>query len=275
MKLTLSFLAATGFALFGNSPVHRGGICEGDFLCNLILTSMVYLAYLPYFLLLTTIIFIVLIVPSIALDGFRRTFNVDNRLTYFIYSSGILSIILIFYYHNSLSIQIEKQRLENSYKQELSQLNYKLYEPTYMPDGHNLFESRVDFGFLSFYYSGNMAGQFVISEFIKPPNTYLTPPDCSIEGGDFKVIDPDASGWSSAVHASCRKIETPEGIPVYLMTFRVASEKKLAAIILENTLITISGYNFSDQELMNLIDGLEEKSASDINFKVRNSTIGR
>ena len=59
------------------------------------------------------------------------------------------------------------------------------------------------------------------------------------------------------------------------MTFKTYSEKKLAAIILGNTLITISGYNISDQELLELVDGLEEKNASDINFKVIDRTIGR
>ena len=59
------------------------------------------------------------------------------------------------------------------------------------------------------------------------------------------------------------------------MTFNITSEKKLAAIIFGNALITISSYNFSNQELMGLIDGLEEKSASDITLKVINRTIAR
>jgi len=260
MKYISSIFIATGFTLFRAWPV-LGGICEGDFLCYLLFSTI---AYLPYFLVLTAITFIVLAV-------FRPTIPFGNKLMY----SVFLSIILIFFYNNFLSIWIEKRELVNSYKQSLNQPGYELYEPTYIPEGHNLFESRVDNGNLSFYYTGNEAGQFVISEFIKPPKIDLSPPDCLIEGDHFEVIDPDVSGWSSAVYGNCQEIKTPKGTSVYLMTFNIASEKKLAAIIIGNTLITISGYNFSDQELMDLIDGLEEKSASDINFKVINRTIGR
>jgi hypothetical protein len=116
-----------------------------------------------------------------------------------------------------------------------------LYEPTYIPDEHELFESRVDNGNLSFYYAGNDARQFVISEFKKPPKIDLSPPDCLIEGDHFEVIDPDVSGFSSAVYGNCQEIKTPKGISVYLMTYNISSEKKLAAITLGNTLITISG----------------------------------
>ncbi|PKN92424.1 MAG: hypothetical protein CVU44_14905 [Chloroflexi bacterium HGW-Chloroflexi-6] len=230
-------------------------------MCILLISALVYL---PYFLVLTAIAYIVLAV-------FRTTIPIGNKLIYSIF----LSFILVFSYHNFLSILIEKQGLVNSYKQSLNQQGYELYKPTYIPDGHELFESRVDKGNLSFYYAGNDARQFVISEFKKPQKIDLTPPDCHIEGDDFEVIDPGDSGWSSAVYGYCQEIKTPKGISVYLMTFNISSEKKLAAISLGNTLITISGYNFSNQELMELVDGLEEKSASDINFKVINRTIGR
>lgn len=260
MKYISSFFIATGFILFGDSPV-LGGICQGDFLCYLLFSAIVYL---PYFLVLTAITFIVFAV-------FKPTTPFGNKLIYSIF----LSFILIFFYHIFLSILIEKRGLVNSYKQSLNQQDYVLYEPTYIPDGHELFESRVDKGNLSFYYAGNEAGQFVISEFKKNQKIDLSPPDCLIEGDHFEVIDPDVSDFSSAVYGNCQEIKTPKGISVYLMTFNISSEKKLAAITLGNTLITISGYNFSDQELMDLIDGLEEKSASDINFKVINRTIGR
>ena len=260
MKHTLSFLAATGFTLFGASPVFRGDICGGDFLCYLFLTSI---AYLPYFLVLTAVTFIVLTV-------FRRTISFGNKLIYSIF----LSFILILFYHNFLSTWIEKQRIVNSYKQELNQLNYQLYEPTYIPDGHNLFEVRVDSGNLSFYYRGNETGLFIISEFKKPSMIDLSPPDCFIEGSHFEVVDGSGS-FMSYVRGNCKEIKTPKGTSVYLMTFKMTSEKKLAATILGNTLITISRYNFSDQELMDLIDGLEEKSASDIDFNVSDRTIGR
>jgi hypothetical protein len=261
MQYSLSTFVAPWSILSGVFPIHAGDICQGDFLCYL-LFGIVY--YLPYFLALTAVIFV-------ALAIFRRTVSLGNKLIYSILSS----FILIFLYHNFLSTAIEKQGLINSYKQDLNQLNYELYEPTYIPSGHELFESRVDNGHLSFYYAGNDARQFVISEFEKPPKIDLSPPDCFIGGDHFEVIDPDASGWSSEVSGKCQGIKTPKGISVYLMTFRIESEKKLAAMILGNTLITISGYHFSDQELMNLIDGLEEKSASDINFKVLDRTIGR
>lgn len=261
MKYTLIFFSTTGFVLFEVSSGLTGDICQGDFMCYLLFNTI---AYLPYFLVLTVITFIVLTV-------FRPTIPFGNKLIYSIF----LSFILIFFHYNFLSIWIEKQGLVNSYKQSLNQRDYELYEPTYIPGGHKLFESRVDKGNLSFYYTGNEAGQFVISEFKNPQKIDLKPPDCLIEGDDFEVIDPDVSGFSSAVYGNCREIKTPKGIPVYLMTFNITSEKKLAAIILGDTLITISGYNFSDQELMDLIDGLEEKSASDINFKVLDRTIGR
>lgn len=258
MRYVSSFFIATGFINFGASPL-LGGICQGDFLCYLLIYTI---TYLPYFLVLTALAFIVLTV-------FRRTISFGNKLIYSIF----LSFILIFFYHNFFSIWIEKQGLVNSYKQELNQLNYELYEPTYIPDGHNLFETRVDSSNLSFYYSGNEAGHFVISEFKKPQQIDLSPPDCYISGDNFEVRE--YSGVSSAVYGNCQEIKTPKGTSVYLMTFNISSEKKLAAIILGNTLITISGYNFSDRELMDLIDSLEEKSVSDINFKVNNGTIGR
>ena len=225
------------------------------------------IAYLPYFLVLTAITFIILIV-------FRPKIPFGNKLIYSIF----LSFMLVFFYHNFLSLWIEKREVVNSYKQYLNQLDYELYEPTYIPDRHKLFESKVDLGNLSFYYTGNEAGQFVLSEFKKPQKIDLSPPECRIGGfagqnDGFEVID--GSGSSSAVDGNCQEIKTPKGTSVYLMTFNITSEKKLAAIILGNTLITISGYNFSDQELMELVDGLEEKSASDINFKVINRTIGR
>jgi len=249
----------SAFILFGPPPVLGGDICQGNFICYLLFSII---AYLPYFLVLTAITFIILTV-------FRPTTPLGNKLIY----SILLPFILIFFYHNFISIWIEKREVANGYKQYLNQKDYELYEPTYIPDGHKLFESRVDLGNLSFYYTGNEAGQFVISEFKKPPKIDLSPPDCLIEGDDFEVIED--SGFSSAVYGNCQEIKTPKGTSVYLMTFNISSEKKLAAIILGNTLITISGYNFSDQELMDLIDGLEEKSASDINFKVINRTIGR
>ena len=227
-------------------------------MCYLFLISI---AYSPYFLVLAAITFIVLAV-------FRPTIPFGNKLIYSIF----LPFILIFFYHNFLSIWIEKREVANSYRQYLNQQDYELYEPTYIPDGHKLFESRVDKG-LSFYYTGNEAGQFAISEFKKPKKIDLSPPKCLIEGDDFEIRE--GSDSSSAAYGNCQEIKTPKGISVYLMTFNITSEKKLAAIILGNTLITISGYNFSDQELMDLIDGLEEKSASDINFKVINRTIGR
>lgn len=231
------------------------------------------ISYLPYFLVLTVITFIVLTV-------FRPTIDFGNKAIY----SIILSFILIFFYHNFLSIWIEKQALVNNYRQILNQLDYEFYEPTYIPDGHRLFESNADSrGNLSFYYAGNEAGLFAISEFKNPQKIDLSPPDCRIGGfagfvslnqNDFFEVREGAS-FSSAVYGNCKEIKTPKGTPVYLMTYNITSEKKLAAIILGNTLITISGYNFSDQELLDLIDGLEEKSASDINFKVINRTIGR
>jgi hypothetical protein len=255
MKHISSFFIATGFTLFRASPL-LGGICEGDFLCYLYFYTIFYL---PYFLVLTAITFI-------ALSVFRQTIPFGNKLKY----SVFLSFILILFYHNFLSIWIEKQGVINSYRQYLNQLDYDLYEPTYIPDGHRLFESRVDKGHLSFYYLGNEAGQFVISEFKKPQKIDLSPPECRIGGfvgqnDDFEVID--GSSRSSAVYGNCQEIKTSKGTYVYLMTFNITSEKKIAAIILGNTLITISGYNFSNQELMDLIDGLEEKSALDITFK--------
>ena len=251
--------SATGFILFGASSVLGGDICQGDFLCYLLFSAS---TYLPSFLVLTAVTFIVLTV-------FRSTIPFGTKLIYSIF----LPFILIFFYHNFLSIWIEKREVANSYKQYLDQLDYELYEPTTIPVGHKLFESRVDKGNLSFYYSGNEAGQFVISEFKKTQKIDLSPPDCLIEGDGFEVKE--YSGFSSAVYGNCQEIKTPKGISVYLMTFNISSEKKLAAIILGNTLITISGYNFSDEEFMDLIDGLEVKSASDIKFKVINRTIGR
>lgn len=263
MKHISSFFIATGFTLFRASPL-LGGICEGDFLCYLLFYTIFYL---PYFLALTAIAFIVFTV-------FRRTISFGNKLKY----SMFLSLILIFFYQNFLSIWIEKQELVNSYKQYLSQLDYELYEPTYVPKEHWLYETRVDSGHLSFYYTGNEQGRFAVTEFKKPQKIDLSPPVCQIGGfflqkDDFEIIE--YSGFVSSVHGNCQEIKTPKGTPVFLMTYNLYSEEKLAAFILKNTLITISAYDFTDQELMDLIDGLEEKSASDINFKVINRTIGR
>lgn len=263
MKHSSSFFIATGFTLFRDSPL-LGGICEGDFLCYLYFYTIFYL---PYFLVLTTIAFIVFTV-------FRRTISFGNKLKY----SMFLSLILIFFYQNFLSIWIEKQELVNSYKQYLNQLDYELYEPTYVPKGHWLYETRLDNGHLSFYYAGNEPGRFAITEFKKPQKIDLSPPVCQIGGfflqkDDFEIIE--YSGSISSVHGNCQEIKTSKGISVFLMTYNLHSEEKLAAFILNNTLITISAYDFTDQELMDLIDGLEEKSASDINFKVINRTIGR
>lgn len=264
MKYISSFFIKTKFIVFEDSLILGGDICGGDFICNLFFIAGIYL---PYFLVLTFITFIVFAV-------FRPAISFGSKTKY----SLFLSFILIIFYHNVLSIWIDKRGVVESYKQYLNQLDYELYQPTYIPDGHELFESRVDHGNLSFYYSGNEAGQFVISEFKKPQKIDLSLPDCRIGGfvgqnDDFEVID--GSGVSSSVYGNCQEIKTPKGTSVYLMTFNISSEKKLAAIILGNTLITISGYNFSNQELMDLIDGLEEKSVSDINFKVINRTIGR
>jgi hypothetical protein len=253
-----SFFISTEFTPFRTSPV-LGGICQGDFLCSLLFSVIVYL---PYCLVFTALAFI-------ALTVFQPTITFGNRLKYSIF----LSLIPIFFYHNFLSVWIAKREVVDSYKQYLDRLDYELYEPTFIPDGHWLYESRVDSGHLSFYYSGNEAGLFVISEFKKPEKIDLSHPDCHIGGSDFEIRD--GSGFTGAVYGNCQEIKTSEGTSVYLMTFNIYSEKKLAAIILENTLITISGYNFSDHELMALIDGLEEKSTSDITFKVINRTIGR
>jgi len=263
MKYISSFSIATGFILFRVSPV-LGGICQGDFLCYLFLISI---AYSPYFLVLAGITFIFLAV-------FRPTIPFSNKLIYSIF----LPLILIFFYHNFLSIWIEKRELVNSYKQYLNQQDYELYEPTYIPKGHWLYETRVDSGHLSFYYAGNEPGRFAVAEFKKPQKIDLSPPVCQIGGfflqkDDFEIIE--YSGFVSSVHGNCQEIKTPKGTSVLLMTYNLYSEEKLAAFILKNTLITISAYDFTDQELMDLIDGLEEKSASDINFKVINRTIGR
>jgi hypothetical protein len=256
-------LRTKGFVHFGASPA-LGGICQGDFLCYLFL-SVIF--YLPYFLVLTAISFIVLAV-------FRPTTSFSNKLMYSIF----LSFILILFYHNFLSIWIEKQKLVNSYKQYLSQLDYELYEPTYVPKGYLLYETRVDNGHLSFYYDGNEPGQFAVTEFKNPKKIDLSPPVCQIGGfflqqDDFEIRE--YSGFASSVYGNCQKIKTPKGISVSLMTYNLYSEEKLAAFILKNTLITISAYDFTDQELRDLIDGLEEKNASDIDFKVINRTIGR
>ena len=263
MKYIPQSFIATGVILFGASPV-LGGICQGDFLCYLLFSAI---AYLPFFLVLTAI-------TLIGLAVFRPAIPFGNKLIYSIF----LTLILILFYHNFLSVWIEKRGVVNSYKQYLNQMDYELYEPTYIPDGHKLFESGAAIGNLSFYYTGNEAGQFVISEFKKPQKIDLSPPDCRIGGfvgqnDDFKVVD--GSSVLSTAYGNCQEIKTPKGTSVYLMTIKTYSEKKLAAIIFGNTLITISGYNFSDQELMDLIDGLEEKSTSDINFKVIDRTVGR
>ena len=117
MLYGLNLFSAPASVFSGVSPIQAGDICQGDFLCYLLFATIYYL---PYFLVLTTIAFVVLIV-------FRPKTSFGNKLIY----SILLSFALIFVFHNFLSIRIQKQGLINSYRQELNQQGHKLYEPTY------------------------------------------------------------------------------------------------------------------------------------------------
>jgi len=118
--MTLSFFIATGAAFFGASSVHREGLYDVYIIAIVLLYSLCLVV-------LTAIIFKILTV-------FERTISFNDKLI----SSILLSLFLIFFYHFFLSTWIEKQGIINSYKKELNQLNYELYEPTYIPVGHNL-----------------------------------------------------------------------------------------------------------------------------------------
>jgi hypothetical protein len=91
MKYMLGFFIATGFSLFGISPVLRGGICDGNFLCGLFLliVAVAYSPYFPYFLGLTALIFIVLTV-------FRRSISFGKDSKSSIFLSFIYSVFLSF-----------------------------------------------------------------------------------------------------------------------------------------------------------------------------------
>lgn len=191
---------------------------------------------------------------------------------------------------NFLLVWVEKAQVKKHQRQALTSIGFKVFEPSYIPEGHDFLETRVEEKSLAFYYHDKVKGGiFLLSEFKKPVKIILNPPNCQIGGfavikirlpGDiidnqdyFKIRE--GSGWASSVSGLCQEIKTPQGVSVYLMTYNLTGEKKLAAAILGETLITLNAYNFSDEEVVKIIDGLQEKSPSEINLKVDDRTIGR
>lgn len=259
----VTILAISGLGIFLAPPVYAGSICQDDPLCYIWLFS---LAYVPYFFIITLLTFIII-------KFFRPSVSLGNKILL----SLSISLASIIFYDNFMSIWIEKNQISNSNKNILRQVSYKLYEPSYLPSGYRLSETIVydqlkDNAYLSFIYNKDNVN-FILSEYIKPSSLSLNPPMCKVYGSGFEIRD--GASFTQGTSGNCQEIKTPKGTSIYLMKYKITEPQNYALTVFDNTLITIARYNFSDQELINLIDNLQEKKAAEIDMKIDNRTIGR
>ncbi|MBT3463718.1 hypothetical protein HOD20_10320 [archaeon] len=265
MKYLLRLILVVGLMSFLATPVIAGDICQGDILCYL---SFGAIGYLPFFLIFIVITFIVIkfISPSLSLKK-KVMFSI------------LLSLIIIVFHYSFLSIWIEKTQIANNDKKQLSQMDYKFLVPNYIPDGYYVTQARVS-DYLYFIYGGKH-GNFILSEFKKPSRIFLNPTYCIISGKStesFEFRDEFSSMMMTGIQDDCWEIKTPKGNSIYLMDYQATQsspKRNYAVTVIDDTLITITSYSFSNEELIKLIDGLEEEEPDKIKIKVSSRTIGR
>lgn len=168
---------------------------------------------------------------------------------------------------------LKENQVASSQKSGLKDLKYQLYAAKSIPAGYKLFETSLGTRENKYYsaeYRNDDYSSFLLSEYKKPARILLQPPNCAISGdkiSGFEVVDGStAANW---INSSCTTVKTPSGKQVYLMSYHITGTKRYAASLIGDTLVTVSGYFFSEPELIQLFDSLEAVSISKIPIQPR------
>lgn len=269
MKYLLRLVSVIGFMVFSTTPVMAGGICQDDSVCTIWMTTLIIvIRYGLIFLIIAATSFIIIKFTS-------KSFSIKKNILI----STSIALVLIIFYHMYLSVWIQKYQIESSDKEQLNQVEYRLYDPSFLPDGYELREARFqgDKNYMYFKY-GKENINFSLSEFEKPTTMSFNPPSCIVRGENFEFRDDTSSMWMSEIQNDCNEIKTPKGISIYLMNYQVSENypnRNYALFVLDDTLITITRYDFSELELISLVDGLQEISPDEIEILVSERNIGR
>jgi len=252
MNKKISFIVLLIFMIASTWQAQAWDICQGDLWCSV---SMIGLYYVPFYVILWILIFSSLVI-------FKKKLLLKKKLKF----SILMPFLVLFVYHNFLSVWLEKQSIKNNITEKLSQVRYSLFVPSYIPQSYDLHESRVyweksDSLQFSLSYKGDW-WIFTLSQFKKPSGTFLDSWNCKVMWSDFKFYS--WSDFSSSFDFSCNKLESPNGIKIYEGEYSIASKQKYALFIIDGTLHIISRYDISQEELVQFVDWLKKQPVENI-----------
>jgi len=182
-----------------------------------------------------------------------RRWDRKNTLLVLIPALLIFSGYLYFsygqYWLGKVNNRIEQQ---NS----LKEMKFKIYYPSKLPGSYKEKDYKVvgvEDKYLYSEYRNSANELIIIMQFRKPSILLLTDSKCQISGGNFEIIY--SSNSSSDVNTKCRKIQSKNS-DIYVMKHSFVDEKNLAVTVINDTLVTIYGYNFSEEDLKELVDSM-------------------
>lgn len=168
----------------------------------------------------------------------------------------ILSLAFGYFYFGAN--WVERAQKAKNQKTEIKNLGYQLFAAKYIPTGYKLKETRLGTIRGDYYYAEYRNSEqeyFMLAQFEKPINMILRTPRCSISGKSFEIVD--ISGTTSSINSPCQMITTAKGLEIFLMTYEITDKDKYAATLIDKTLVTVTDYKFSQEELIKLFDSLE------------------
>lgn len=244
--------------------VFAGDICGGNIVCFIVFPLILFT---PYLLGIALLLFGVL-------TYFASSLSLLRRILY----SLVLATFLSLLYINVVSAWVSKASIIRSYRQQMRDLSYTVYVPTKFPVGFYLedvmFNSAAKHAYPSFMYR-NESEYFYVAEFKVPETLSLLPPVCSVSGNSKVAFEIFYSGTTSGLHGDCAVINTTTGINIYKMQDHTLSKSlNIALIVIDETLITITGHNLNDTDLSSFVDSFVIADPTSMDIVISDVHIG-
>lgn len=188
----------------------------------------------------------------------------EQKVNKYLIGIPIVLLLLAGLYINFGQYWIAEVKDANIQRNEISSLGYQLYSPGLVPTGYFVRETRLG-GIRSDYFYSEYRNReqqyFMLAQFSKPKNLSLHEPKCQIYGDRSDSFEiQDIYGTTSGINSTCQEVLTPKGIKIYLMSYEIVTKGNYAAALIDDTLITVTGYSFSEDELVRMFDSLEKGS---------------
>jgi hypothetical protein len=187
-----------------------------------------------------------------------------NRINKILIIIPIAIIFLVFFYFTFLEGLINEIQ-NKKYTDVISDKNsYQQFVPKYLPSGYKKGQTSVGGAKSNYFFTTytGIGGWFTLAQFKKPSQLNLSSAYCSIYGSgndNFEVFY--GSSMASGISGSCELVVSTKGRNIYVMQNPLSNlPRNYAVVIIDNTLISIDGFGFSDEELIKLVDNLEVKN---------------